>query len=133
MKVLGKKRRIGWFLPFLRYSTSESGMIVGLFYRRPFIKILFYHCTISISRFLIITHFPRNFFRNLSKIFSEFSRKIPTSPPIPLTHTPYHPPPPISHTPEHTQNFKLNFLKNTKIIELYVFYLTPSFINKYDS
>ena len=70
-------------------------MISELFSRRPFIKILFSHLTISISRFRIIIYFSEIFAKFSQKIFKIFPGKsyIHTyttyPPPISLTHTQY--------------------------------------------
>ena len=97
MKGVVNKRWNSFKLPFLRYSTGESGMIVKLFSHRPFIKILFCRLTIWISRFpKILPEISYRFFR----IFLKISRKIPTPPPITLTHTPHttHPHPILPQT-----------------------------------
>ena len=104
MSAVGNKRHFGSKLYFLSYSTGESGMIVELFSRRLFIKILFCRPTILIFRFRITEYFIKN--------FRKF-QKIPTPPPTPLTHPPYHSPPPNTPNYEPTQNFKFTFLKNT--------------------
>ena len=94
MKGVGYKRHFRVKLPFLRYSTDGSGMIVELFSRRPFIKILFYRFTILVSHFLITIYFTGNFpeiFRNFFRNFSKISYTSPiylTHTPIPLTPTP---------------------------------------------
>ena len=77
---VGKRCLIVWKLHFLRYtknlySTDESGMIVELFSRRLFIKILICLSTISIFRFRITVHFIGNLPRNFSKNFL-FDEKI---------------------------------------------------------
>ena len=54
-------RRNIFKLPFLKYLTGESGMIVELFSHRSFIKILFCRVTIWVSRFRITEHFIGNF------------------------------------------------------------------------
>ena len=88
---MGNKRTFGSKLYFLSYSTGELGMIVELFSRRPFIKILFCHVTIWISRFRITTHFPGNFPKISPKIFGNFSENsythhLPPSPTPHITH-----------------------------------------------
>ena len=101
VSAVGNKRTFGSKLHFLNYSTGELGMIVELFSRRPFIKILFCHVTIWISRFRITTHFTGNFpeisqkFPGISRFcsgnFLEISRKFP------------------GHFPETSRNFPGNF------------------------
>ena len=101
MKVQGKKRALGWFLHFCRYLTGELSMISGLFFWRPFVKILIFRFTNSISRFRITLHFIGNFpeiSRNFLENFSENFRShiIPRiHPPILYTHT--QPPTPWTH------------------------------------
>ena len=95
MKGVGNKRENAFKLPFLRYSTGGSGMIIELFSHRPFIEILFCRLTMWISRFRITEHFPGNFREISAKIFENFSENsyTPTYPPYPppmsLTHTQY--------------------------------------------
>ena len=82
-------------ITFLIYSTDELGMISELFSLRSFIKILFSHLTISISRFRITIYFPEisakfpvNFFENFPEN-SHIPTYITYTHPIPLTHTQY--------------------------------------------
>ena len=110
-----------------RYSTGESGMIVELFSRRPFIKILFCRFKILIFRFLIITYFTENFTEISQKFLRNFSENS-YPPPTPLTYPPYHPPRPNTHNPEPTQNFKSTFLEYTFFVELGVFFPPVSYI-----
>lgn len=79
MKGVGNKRQNTLKLPFLRYSTGQSGMTVELFSRRSFIKILFSLLTISISRFRITGTFP--------EIYRKFLENF-----LPPTYTLTHPP-----------------------------------------
>ena len=102
MKGVGNKCRNAWNITFLRYLTDGLGMISGLFYRRPFIKMLISHLAISISRFRITTYFPEisakfpeNFFKNFPGKFY-FHIYIPYPPPISHTHTQY--PKPWTHS-----------------------------------
>ena len=67
-----RKKNIFWSkMKYLRCSTDELGMISELFSRRSFIKMLFHHFTILISRFSDHHMFSRKFSRNLSKIFGK--------------------------------------------------------------
>ena len=93
MKGVGNKRRNVSKLIFLRYSTGESGMIVGLFSHRPFIKILFCRLTIWISRFRITEHFTGN----LLEIFRKFSENSSENSYV-ITYPPYPPPMPLTYT-----------------------------------
>ena len=99
-------------------------MIVELFSRRPFTKILFSHLTILISRFRITICFTENFTEISQKISQKFT-KIPNPPPI---HTPCHSLTPTYHIPAPPQNFKSVFLEMTIIIKVPGFYLPVSYI-----
>ena len=89
-----EKKHIFWSkMKYLRYSTDELGMISVLFSRIPFIKILFYHLTILISRFRITMYFLGNF-PEISPKFSEKFRENSRYP----TYTPYPPPMLCTHT-----------------------------------
>ena len=127
VKGVGNKCWNAWKITFLRYSTGELGMISELFSRRPFIKILFSHLTISISRFRIIIYF-RKFPRNFREIFFKNFPGNPTFTPISLTHPPYHSPTPNISNCELTQNFKFTFLKNTFLVYFDVYFPHPSYI-----
>ena len=106
MKGVGNKRRNASKLPFLRYSTGGSGMIVELFSHRPFIEILFCRLTIWISRFLITEHFPGNFREISAKFFENFPEisYIPLLPPSPTPHITYPHPTPETVNPLRTLN-----------------------------
>ena len=93
MKGVGNKRRNEFKLPFLRYSTGESGMILELFSHRPFIKTLFCRLTIWISRFRITEYFIGNFLEISRKFSGNFSENSYTP-----TYPPYPPPTPLTHT-----------------------------------
>ena len=103
MNLVGKKHIIEWKIYFLtcRCSTDESGVIVELFSRRLFIKILFCCTTILISRFRITKYFSEillKFFKILIKISRKFPAYLPTPPhPSPISPTPTHPPHPWTH------------------------------------
>ena len=92
LKGVIKKHIFWWKLTFLRYSTSESGMIVEFFSCRPYIEILFSRPTI---RFPVFGS-PENSGKFLGN-FSEISRKFPENFPTPT----HHPSPIPTHTPSH--------------------------------
>ena len=125
VKGVGNKRRNASKLPFLRYSTGESGMIVELFSHRPFIEILFSRFKIWVSRFRITDHF-QEISAKFPGNFPEISRKIPTPPPTPLTHPPCHSPTPNTPNCEPTQNFTFTFLKYTIYLYFHVYFPHPS-------
>ena len=106
MKGVGNKCWNTFKLPFLRYSTGGSGMIVELFSHRPFIKILFCRSTIWISRFRITEHFPGNFREISANFFGNFSENsyIPLLPPSPTPHITYPHPTPETVNPLRTLN-----------------------------
>ena len=92
MKGVGNKRQNTLKIIFLKYLTYELGMISGLFSRRPFIKILFSHLTILISRFRIIIYFseisakfPVKFFENFPENYHIPTPHITHPHPIPQT------------------------------------------------
>ena len=101
-------------MSFLRYPTGESGMVVELFSRRPYIKILFcrftiYHFPFSEPR-KFLGKFPEISWKFLGKL-PEISRKIPLPPIYPPIYPPYpsphliyniHPPSPL--TPPYIPN-----------------------------
>ena len=127
MKGVGYKRHFEVKMEFLRYSTGELGVISGLFSRRPFIKIYFFHFTILISRFRITEYFPRNFPENFRKFSGKFL--TPHLPPVPT-------PPCYSTTtntlnPEPTQNLKCVFLQIPFLLQSDVYYLLPPSPAKY--
>ena len=94
----GKKRRLQRKLHFTKYSTGELSGISELFSYKPFIKILIFRFTISISRFLIITHFPENFRKFLGKFLH------PHLPPLPTPHIIHPHPIPQTMNPLRTLN-----------------------------
>ena len=106
MSAVGNKRTFESKLHFLSYSTGELGMIVELFSRRPFIKMLFCHVTIWISRFRITTHFTGNFPEISPKIFENFSENSYTHhlPPSPTPHITHPHPIPETVNPLRTLN-----------------------------
>ena len=81
MKDEGNKRRNADKLTFLRYSTGESGMIVGSFWWRPYIKILFCRYALSYwssrSSSTSPVEIPENP-GNLSEITGKFHGKSPS-------------------------------------------------------
>ena len=129
LKGVGNKAQNASKMSFLRYSTGESDMIVELFSRRPFIKILFSHLTISISRFRIIENFSeisRKFSGNFPEISRKFLGNLPDPHPPPTTHPPCPPPPPIANIPEPPQNFKFIFLKKSICLHFGLYFPHPS-------
>ena len=63
---------------FLRYSTNELSMISGLFFCNPFVKILIFQFTISISRFRITEYFSEIFRKFLGKFLLSHIFTLPT-------------------------------------------------------
>ena len=119
------KKRIFWQkLTFLRYSTSESGMIVEFFSCRSYIEILFSRPAIRFSRFRIPRTF-REISRKIPGNFSENSRKFPGNFPTPTHHPPTHPYPyPTSSTsdpvyPSRTLN---RFISKCQFSSKYAFF-----------
>ena len=106
MKVVGKRCIIGWKIHFLRYSIGELRMISGLFFCKPFVKILIFRFTKSISRFRITRNFTGNFPRNFPKIFRKFLGKFltPHLPPLPTPHIIHPHPTPKTLNPLRTLN-----------------------------
>ena len=128
MKVVGNKRRNASKLIFLRYSTGESGMIVGSFWCMiDHIKILFYRYALSYWSSRSSPTSPVEIQENPGDFPETYSHgKFPRNIPDISRH-----PPPTPHTPPTHWNFKWTFLKISFWLHLHVYFLQLSLIYIY--